>query len=157
MRCHRRPCVAIRLLKYEWNQRNTHNQHDLQAGLGASEPGALSRPDDHHTGPLRDYATPLRHADSCRLGIQMVFARYFTTGSGTPGTPVSGWESTEALGFTNGTVSAPTSSSDRIVMAMRRFLAPCDWAAATQVLLEQVERLYSKINEKRSKRIKPSS
>jgi hypothetical protein len=53
MPCRRSPCVAIRLLKYEWNQRNTHNQHGLQAGLGASEPGGFPRQFWHHDAANR--------------------------------------------------------------------------------------------------------
>ena len=49
----RRPCLALRLLKHQWNKRDTHNQHDLQARLGASEPGAFPRQFGHHDAANR--------------------------------------------------------------------------------------------------------
>jgi hypothetical protein len=38
---HRCPRVVIRLLKYERNKRDIHNQSDLRVGPAASEPGAV--------------------------------------------------------------------------------------------------------------------
>jgi hypothetical protein len=48
---------------------------------------------------------------------------YFTGGSGVSVPEDCGGELVDVPGFTAGTVSAPASSSGRMVMAMRRFLA----------------------------------
>jgi hypothetical protein len=51
MRCHGCPCVAIRLLKHEWNKRGIHTQFDQHGG---TTPGAFSRQFGHRDAANRN-------------------------------------------------------------------------------------------------------
>src|ERR1039458_6040090 len=66
----------------------------------------------------------LANQSSGRSPLGDIFTKgYFTGGSGVSVPEDCGGELVDVPGFTAGTVSAPASSSGRMVMAMRRFLA----------------------------------